>query len=96
MKPIDTMAEDRDRFPDRLSRIVERAGSSICTACESKLNDHHFTVGMRHLCWTCAKEIAYGIVPTGLPLNSFGGRAGIQEDEDANGARSNAMRALED
>lgn len=93
---IDEKAErERDGFPDRLRKIVERAGDSLCTACESRLAKRHFTVGMRHLCWVCAKEIAYGVIPPGLPLQQFGGLSG-PVDEDSNGGRSNAMRALED
>lgn len=88
--------EDRDAHPDRLKLIRMVKEPSLCTACEARLEKRHFEVGGRHLCWVCAKEIAYGIVPHGLPLQSFGGRTGLLEDEDANGARSDAMRAIEE
>lgn len=92
-----------DAYPDRLVLIREIAGESVCTACEAQMTKRHFRVVKRGdptlgriLCWVCAKEIAYGIVPQGLPLQSFGGRSALPEDEDANGCRSNAMRSLED
>lgn len=94
------MSVDNDRLahPDGLKNIREvLEGGLICTTCEAHLEQRHYRPvnSNRILCWTCAKEIVYGIVPPGLPLQSYGGRRTL-EDEDANGCRSNAMRALED
>ena len=50
-------------------------------------------VAKRIFSWTCAKELAYGIIPHGLPLQSFGGPSVRERFED--NLDSGQLRSLE-
>lgn len=86
-------AEPVEGFP-KITRVKPLLAKRICTACSTWLTKEAFVVEKRVLCLACAKEVAYGVVPRGLPLQSFGGRGRPDADDD-NPWGSNARRAAE-